>query len=624
MEKLGGAVIDCDAVYHEMLESDTALQDRLESTFGPLRDASGRIDRKKLGTIVFKDPDKLKQLNNVVTIWVCSRVFQLVDQYRQEGRTLIAVDAISLQESQLWTICDVTVAVLAPPEVRVRRIMAREGISEEYAWSRVKAQKPDDYFVHGNDYVKGCDRVLVNDCASAEEFSQKAGDFLAQLLEEGVVLQGWRCDFGALSDWYHPCCTPRSSEEGSYILVESPKSDTACLIYAIYEVRCFDTCSLALFRNKEHPELLFNKSVSYLPERKPKYSEDGTYLFLKTQYPEQTIVLLILDMVREQFSLFSTRSRYGYAYEVQEETATRFVLRAEQTWMQIGGAEIKALPPLTIEISQLKWRPFDQLEELPIWRGWREQRKQELLPIPLHTCWTVTANSKDGLELQYQHQEQKSWHRYQDYRLSIRMNREEEGYRLSLSVFPAVGQPRVLEEYHGVHGEQLSKLLSLFQAKSSPECWAAAQQDWIKELWEGEQRRLGTRRIRQLGPPRPPAAVDLVPLKIPAGWTALWNTFDLNYCDPDFLKTLLAPAELFSNLHWERDIAMFVNRTRAPELCLDLEDWSNKDMRTTAFRVHLYRWTEEGQKTLDETMTRSPKELVKKMEEFFQWDCEEP
>lgn len=619
-------MIDCDAVYHEMLESDTALQDKLEQAFGPLRDTSGKIDRKKLGAIVFHDPEQLKQLNNIVSIWVCSRVFKLVDQSRQEGRDLIAVDAISLQESQLWSICDITVAVLASPEVRVRRIMAREGISEEYAWSRIKAQKPDDYFVHGNgkSYVKGCDRVLVNDCASAEEFSRKAGDFLAQLLAEGIVLQGWHWDFGTLSDWYHPCCTPRSSEKGSYILVESPESDTACLIYAIYEVRYFDTCSLALFRNKERPELLFNKSASYLPEREPKYSEDGTYLFLKIQYPEQTIVLLILDMEREQFSLFSTRSWYGYAYEVQEETAARFVLRVGQTWMQIGGAEIKALPPLTVEISQLKWRPFAQLEELPIWRGWRERNAQERIPIPLYTSWTVTANSEDGLELQYQHQEQKSWHRYQDYRLSIRVNQEGEGCRLTLSVSPAAGQPRILEERFGDDWTQLPELLSLLQAKSSPECWDAAHRDWLKGLWEGEQRRLGTRHIRQLGPPRPPTAVDLVPLKIPAGWTALWNTFDRDYCNPNFLKTLLAPPELFSNLHWERDIAMFVNRTRDPELYLDLEDWSNKDMRTTAFRVHLYRWTEEGQKTLAETMTRSPEEVTKKMEEFFQWDCEEP
>ena len=63
VEKLGGAVIDCDAVYHDLLERDGALQHSLEKTFGPLRDERGAIDRKKLGTIVFGDPEKLRQLN---------------------------------------------------------------------------------------------------------------------------------------------------------------------------------------------------------------------------------------------------------------------------------------------------------------------------------------------------------------------------------------------------------------------------------------------------------------------------------------------------------------------------------------------------------------------------------
>ena len=173
VEKLGGTVIDCDTVYHEMLASDTALQSSLERAFGPLRDGTGKIDRKKLGTIVFCEPDKLKQLNNIVTNRVCSYVFELVAQHRQEGKALIAVDAISLQESQLWDICDITVAVLAPPEVRVKRIMAREGISEDYAWARVK---PDGYF------SQNCEYTLINDCSDAEGFSQKARALLEELL----------------------------------------------------------------------------------------------------------------------------------------------------------------------------------------------------------------------------------------------------------------------------------------------------------------------------------------------------------------------------------------------------------------------------------------------------------
>ena len=47
IEKLGGAVIDCDAVYHQMLESDTTLQEMLEQTFGSLRDEMGRFERKR-------------------------------------------------------------------------------------------------------------------------------------------------------------------------------------------------------------------------------------------------------------------------------------------------------------------------------------------------------------------------------------------------------------------------------------------------------------------------------------------------------------------------------------------------------------------------------------------------
>ena len=86
------------------------------------------------------------------------------------------MDAIALLESPLKELCQLTVAVLAPQEVRVRRIMAREGISEDYAWARVKAQKPDGYF------SQNCDYTLINDCSDAEGFSQKARALLEELL----------------------------------------------------------------------------------------------------------------------------------------------------------------------------------------------------------------------------------------------------------------------------------------------------------------------------------------------------------------------------------------------------------------------------------------------------------
>ena len=180
VERLGGGVIDCDTVYHELLERDTALQNRLEQAFGPLRDEAGAIDRKKLGAVVFRDPEKLETLNAIAWEAVVARTGALVEEYRAQGSALVAIDAIALLESPLRELCQLTVAVLAPTEVRVRRVMAREGISEEYAWARVKAQKPDRYF------VENCDHVLVNDCETAEEFAQKAQEFLEPIYTQSL------------------------------------------------------------------------------------------------------------------------------------------------------------------------------------------------------------------------------------------------------------------------------------------------------------------------------------------------------------------------------------------------------------------------------------------------------
>lgn len=176
VEKLGGAVIDCDAVYHEMLKSDIPLQNILEQEFGPLRDESGSIDRKKLGSVVFGDPERLEALNAIAWKGITDRVRDILEDQREQGRALAAIDAIALAESPLKELCQLTVAVLAPPEVRVRRIMVREGISESYAWARVKAQRPDEYF------IQNCDYTLVNDLPAAGEFAQRAREFLKEVL----------------------------------------------------------------------------------------------------------------------------------------------------------------------------------------------------------------------------------------------------------------------------------------------------------------------------------------------------------------------------------------------------------------------------------------------------------
>ena len=69
-------------------------------------------------------------------------------------------------------------AVLAPAETRVRRIMARDGIPEDYARLRVQAQKPDEF------YRAHCTDVLVNDAGSPSDFEQTAYQRLQHIFEE--------------------------------------------------------------------------------------------------------------------------------------------------------------------------------------------------------------------------------------------------------------------------------------------------------------------------------------------------------------------------------------------------------------------------------------------------------
>ena len=138
-EELGAVCIDCDALYHELLRENKDMLAELEANFPQAFE--GGFDRKKLGNIVFSDETKLLLLNQITHRYVCAEV-----ERRIRGAKLAAIDAIALFESGLAKLCDVTIAVTAPEEVRIARLQARDGISRDYALSRIRAQKSDAEF----------------------------------------------------------------------------------------------------------------------------------------------------------------------------------------------------------------------------------------------------------------------------------------------------------------------------------------------------------------------------------------------------------------------------------------------------------------------------------------------
>ena len=169
----GGLVLDCDEIYHELLKTDEGLLGELRENF-PEAFSEGGFDRKALGRIVFSDEEKLLRLNEITHRHVAEAVERALTDFAWQGGTLAAVDAIALIESGIAARCTTVLGVIAPQEARVERLMAREGISREYALLRIAAQKPDAWF------REHCDHVLVNDGTRAE-FETKCEQWLDQI-----------------------------------------------------------------------------------------------------------------------------------------------------------------------------------------------------------------------------------------------------------------------------------------------------------------------------------------------------------------------------------------------------------------------------------------------------------
>ena len=168
----GGLVLDCDAIYHQLLLTDTAMLSAIEEQFpGTVED--GQLNRKKLGAIVFADENALLQLNAITH----SAVRQEVLRRLEAKPVLAAIDAIGLFEGGLAELCDITVAVTAPAQQRIARLMARDGITEAYARSRIAAQHEDEWF------RQHCDCVLEN----SGDIAAYTDNCLAFLKEQGIM-----------------------------------------------------------------------------------------------------------------------------------------------------------------------------------------------------------------------------------------------------------------------------------------------------------------------------------------------------------------------------------------------------------------------------------------------------
>ncbi len=154
LEHLGAYTIDADSLTHRAYAKGAPGYQQVLDRFGKwLLNREGEIDRKKLGNLVFSDPEAMKQLEEIVHPLVRQAVELLLQRARQH---VVVIEAIKLLEGDLRKVCDTIWVTNAPEVIQVERLMRKRGFTQEQAQERVRAQAPQ------NQKVKMANMVITN------------------------------------------------------------------------------------------------------------------------------------------------------------------------------------------------------------------------------------------------------------------------------------------------------------------------------------------------------------------------------------------------------------------------------------------------------------------------------
>ncbi len=150
-EKLGVKHIDCDIIARKATEKGQEGLLAVVKAFGEeILNPDGTLNRKALAEKAFKDNDSTELLNQTLLPIIKKMVMAEIKGDK------VLLDAPTLFESGIDEICNKTVAVLSDSQLRLKRIIARDGITSEQALLRINAGKNDDF------YKEKCDFVIYN------------------------------------------------------------------------------------------------------------------------------------------------------------------------------------------------------------------------------------------------------------------------------------------------------------------------------------------------------------------------------------------------------------------------------------------------------------------------------
>lgn len=174
LQEKGYPIVDADIVAREVVEPGTETLAKIEALFGPevIRE-DGSMNREKVGALIFSDPAKRKQLNDIIHPAIRAEMLRQKNEFIAEGHNTVIMDIPLLFESKLQHFVDKILVVSVTEENQLSRLMERNGLSEKDARARIASQLP--MFVK----EEGADAVIYNN-GSVEQAAHQLDKILEQ------------------------------------------------------------------------------------------------------------------------------------------------------------------------------------------------------------------------------------------------------------------------------------------------------------------------------------------------------------------------------------------------------------------------------------------------------------
>jgi dephospho-CoA kinase len=160
-KSMGAGIVDADRIGKDVINSNPPLLKKLQKTFGDqIVRVDGHLNRRRLASAAFVDESSRSRLNRLVHPYLLRELWRQVGE-KSKKHEIVVIDAALLLEWKLEKKCDLTIAIHAPREIRLKRLAGR-GLNRNNALARERRQLPL------SEFRRRCDVVIMNNGSRAK------------------------------------------------------------------------------------------------------------------------------------------------------------------------------------------------------------------------------------------------------------------------------------------------------------------------------------------------------------------------------------------------------------------------------------------------------------------------